>query len=556
VLLHVQLDGSERVTALPEFEEMVRDGTIGPETPVRADPLTKGRWIPAGALELYQGLRASPEVLVRQALANPAVPWFTALLVGIELRIFTWTQYTPAQPYLAETFSKYTPAIIEGNEYWRLVTHGFLHGDFGHIAMNMLFIAYIGVALEGVLGALTLAVLFGSSVFWGGVLSTFLLPGAASLGASGGDFGVLAAAAVFGLRYGNLLPVRARSNFGAFILVFALYFLARGMTSERVDNWGHIGGLLAGGAQMAFLRPNVGPVWKARNRKISFIVVLLAGVGVATMARVPIPLVPIEEDGLVASRPVWWSIGWAATGDRAWVSPVDGGQLVARTVHHERPKPLATAADALLDAYREVDPWAVVREAADVERDGVPGRHLRIAYESKGLTRRVDAEIYTRGRYEHRILLDVPARSGRVAHVGGRIFHGITLPLPEDVVTAQGATGGWRGLLERAKGAADIGDPATARALIDAARSEAPTEPAPVQALLELVALYPDASVPALTDEALTTFPGDGRILEAAVRALVAAGHRDAAQRRLDDHLVVAPNDRRVTRLRRELFEE
>ncbi|MDP2309385.1 MAG: rhomboid family intramembrane serine protease [Pseudomonadota bacterium] len=555
MLLHVQLDGSERITALPEFEEMVRDGTIGPETPVRADPLTRDRWIPAGALELYQGLRASPEVLVRQALASPAVPWFTALLVGIELRIFAWTQYTPVQGHLWGSLTKYTPAIIEGDEYWRLLTYGFLHGDLAHITMNMLFIAYIGIALEGVLGSVTLGVLFASSVFWGGVLSALLMPASPSVGASAGDFGLLAAAAVFGLRYSDLLPARARPRFGAAMLVYLLYLLVSGLTAERVDNWGHIGGLLAGGAQMALLRPNVGATWRARNRKISFIVVLLGGVGLVAMARLPIPLVPIEEDGLHASRPVWWTTGWAATGDRAWVSPVDGGRIVARTLHHERPTSLTESVDALLDAYREVDPWCVVRESKDVERDGVPGRHLRIAYESEGQTRRVDAEVYARGRYEHRVVLDVPEGSGRVARLWVRLFPRITLPLPEEVAASQAASGGWRALLEQAEGASDIGDLPTARARIDAARREAPGEPAPVQALLELVTLYPDASVPELTDEALTTFPADGRILEASVRALVAAGHPDLAEQRLEDRLVAAPGDRRILRLQRELFD-
>lgn len=556
MLLHVQLDGSERITALSEFEEMVRDGTIGPETPVRAELLTKDRWIPAADLLLYQGLRASPEVLVRQALASPAVPWFTAVLVGIELRIFAWTQYTPVQGHLWDSFTKYTPSIIEGDEYWRLVTYGLLHGDLAHITMNMLFIAYIGIALEGVLGAVTLGVLFVSSVFWGGVLSALLMPGSPSVGASAGDFGLLAAAAVFGLRYSDLLPARARPRFGAAMLVYLLYLLASGLTAERVDNWGHIGGLLAGGAQMAFLRPNVGNVWKARNRKISFIVVLLGGVGLVAMARLPIPLVPIEEDGLRASRPVWWTIGWAATGDRAWVSPIDGGRIVARTLHHERPVSLAAAADGLVDAYREVDPQAVVRDAADVERDGVPGRHLRIAYEVEGLAHRVDAEVYTRGRYEHRILLDVPERRGRVARLWVRLDPGLGLPLPEAVVEAQRATGGWRGLLDQAEGAADIGDVPTARAQIDAARRVAPEEPAPVQALLELVTLYPDASTRALTEDALATFPDDGRILEAAVRALVAAGEPDLALRRLEDRILAAPGDRRAARLREELSSE
>ncbi len=555
MLLHVQLDGSERVTALPEFEEMVRDGIIGPETPVRADPLTGDRWIPASELELYKGLRASPDVLVRQVLASPAVPWFTAILVGTELRIFAWTQYTPLQQGLWDTFTKYTPAIVERHQYWRVVTYGFLHGDLGHIAMNMLFIVYIGIALEGVLGALSLGVLFFSSVFWGGVLSAMLSPDTPSVGASAGDFGFLAAAAVFGLRYTDLLPARARPRFGVVMLVYLLYLLLSGLTAERVDNWGHIGGLLAGGAHMALLRPNVGAAWKAHNRRVSLGVLLSLGVGVLAMARLPIPLVPVEEDGLHASRPEWWSTGWASTGDRAWVSPVEPGNLVVRTIPHDAPTTVAEAATEVLEAYREVDPAVVLLDEAPIERDGVDGRRLQLTYTLFDVSRRVRAEVYVRGRYEHRVVLDVPADGARLLRLGPRVFDAVTLPVPEDVALAQAATGGWRGRLQRARGASDIGDPASARALIDAARQEAPGEPAPVQALLELAAAYPDAAIPALVDDALGAFPSDGAVLEAAVRALVAAGHPEDARRRLDDRSAVAPGDRRIERLRRELFE-
>ncbi len=554
MLLHVQLDGSERVIALAEFEERVRDGTLGPETPVRSEPLTGDRWVPAGDLEIFRGIRASPEVRVRQALASAAVPWFTALLVGVEFRIFFWTQYTPVQAWLWDRFTKYTPAIVEGDQHWRLLSYGFLHGDAGHIGMNMLLIAYLGIALESVIGAFSLAVLFTSSVFWGGVLSALLAPDSPSVGASGGDFGFLAAAAVFGLRYGNMLPPRARSRFGVIMLIYLIYFFISSLLAPKVDNWGHLGGLLAGGAHMALLRPNVGPVWVRRNRMISFIVLLLGFVGVVGMARLAIPLVPVEEDGLTAERPVWWTEGWAATGDRAWISPVDGGQLVARTLHHEGPSTLADATADLLASFREVDAGAVVTTEGDVTKDGVPGRSLHLTYTNAGRARRVDAVVYVRGAYESRLVLDVPEGQGRVARLWERLVDGFALTVPADVAKARAATGGWRGRLHQAEGAAQLGDVAGARALIDTALREAPGEPAPRLALLDLLADYPDPTAVSQADAALLAWPTDRKVLEAAVRALVAAGQPDLARARLDARIAAAPEDRKLLRLRDELF--
>ncbi len=556
MLVHVQLDGSERVVALTELEELIRTGAVGPETPVRAEALTGDRWVPAGQLELYKGLHASPEALLRRAWRNAPMPWFTVILVGLQLRIFFWVRGTPIEEGLVDRWARYTPAIIERDELERLLTYGFFHSSVGHVAMNMVFIAYIGAALEGVVGTVNLAALFFTSVFWGGVLSGLLSPGSPAIGASAGDFGYLAAAAVFGLRWFELLPPRARPRFGFVILFYLLFALLNGaLSDEPIDNWAHFGGLVAGGLFMALLRPDVGPQWRARNRRISFTALLLMVVGFIGMARLPIPLVPVEEDGLVGSRPAWWSTGWAATGEGGWASPVGGGIIVVRTTRGEDPTTPEAAVRELLADYREIDPWAALQDEGATTRDGVDGRALRLGYQANGRVRQVRAEVFARGRYVHRVVLDVPVDEARVSRLGNRLFARVTLPVPEDVAAAREAGDDWRGRLRRAEGEADFGDPAAARALIEAARRDAPREPAPAQALLELLEAYPAPDLPAVVEELLVAFPDDRGVRAAAVRALVSAGDREGALERLEAGLAAAPGDRKLTKLRRELFE-
>ena len=152
MLVDVQLDGVEGTWSLADVEDLIRVGRIGPETPVRADTLTGGRWVPAGDLEIYRGLADAPERLVRRAWNDPGIPWFTALLIGLEIRMFLWVEPGATGMRAFELLSRDVPAIREGRELWRLVTYSLLHADAEHIGANLVLLAWVGIALEGEIG--------------------------------------------------------------------------------------------------------------------------------------------------------------------------------------------------------------------------------------------------------------------------------------------------------------------------------------------------------------------------------------------------------------------
>ncbi|MFD0314332.1 rhomboid family intramembrane serine protease [Streptomyces flavalbus] len=143
---------------------------------------------------------------------------------------------------------------VEGvahGEWERLLTSGFLHlqpieNTFGilHITMNMLVLWQLGRDVEPQLGRVRFLALYLLSVLGGSVLALLLTdPGTASLGASGGIFGLGAASYVMARRLGG--DLRDVHRFMAFLLLWLLI-------SARFTSWqGHLGGLLTGAAVTA-----------------------------------------------------------------------------------------------------------------------------------------------------------------------------------------------------------------------------------------------------------------------------------------------------------------
>ncbi|MGP2438080.1 rhomboid family intramembrane serine protease [Streptomyces sp. JW3] len=136
---------------------------------------------------------------------------------------------------------------VVAGEWERLLTGGFLHlqpteGTFGllHIVMNMAALWQLGRVVEPMLGRVRYLVLYLLAVLGGSVCVLLLAgPGQASVGASGGVFGLGAAYYVLARRVGaDLGPV---NRFMACLLLWLL--ISAGLTSWQ----GHLGGLVTGG---------------------------------------------------------------------------------------------------------------------------------------------------------------------------------------------------------------------------------------------------------------------------------------------------------------------
>jgi membrane associated rhomboid family serine protease len=78
---------------------------------------------------------------------------------------------------------------------WRLVTYGFIHGNIGHLSINLAGLFLIGPRVERIGGRSTVARVFLAGVVAGGVAQLLLAPagqqGIPLVGASGGIAGLL-----------------------------------------------------------------------------------------------------------------------------------------------------------------------------------------------------------------------------------------------------------------------------------------------------------------------------------------------------------------------------
>jgi rhomboid protease GluP len=134
---------------------------------------------------------------------------------------------------------------ILAGEVWRLITPVLLHGSLLHIGFNMYALFIFGPALERDYGHWRFLAMYLLSAFGGNVLS-FLFSSAPSLGASTAIFGLIGAQGMLLYMNREILGERARFALNNVIMI-AVVNLLIGFTSARIDNWGHIGGLLAGG---------------------------------------------------------------------------------------------------------------------------------------------------------------------------------------------------------------------------------------------------------------------------------------------------------------------
>jgi len=159
------------------------------------------------------------------------------------------------------------PSISINHEYWRLVTSGFLHAGFLHIAFNMYLLWYLGRLLEPAMGHVRFAAIYFTSLLAGSFGALLLEPNSVTIGASGAVFGLMGAAVVEFRRRGIGF---LESGIGVLILLnLGLSFIVPGIAIG-----GHIGGLIGG--VLAALAINLGARFRSLALSLAGCVVLSA----------------------------------------------------------------------------------------------------------------------------------------------------------------------------------------------------------------------------------------------------------------------------------------
>ena len=173
-------------------------------------------------------------------------PWVTYGLIAANvlawliLRFISMKTNTEYVNLLAPYGAKINSLILNG-EYWRFVSAMFLHSNEIHLLVNCYSLYMLGAQVERLFGhAKMITVYFVAGIV--GSIASFAFSTNASVGASGAIFGLLGAMLFFAIKRPSLL----RSSFGANLLTILVINLVYGFMNERIDNYGHLGGLVGG----------------------------------------------------------------------------------------------------------------------------------------------------------------------------------------------------------------------------------------------------------------------------------------------------------------------
>ena len=160
---------------------------------------------------------------------------------------------------------------VAGFQPWQVVTYGFLHGGFAHLAFNMFALWMFGGAIENLFGARPFALYYfvcviGAALAQLAVVHFFTGGYYPTLGASGGVFGLLLA---YGMMYPHsrimLLFPPIPMPAWVFVTGYGVIELILGITGTQagVAHFAHLGGMAGGFVLIQYWRGKL--PWKPRR---------------------------------------------------------------------------------------------------------------------------------------------------------------------------------------------------------------------------------------------------------------------------------------------------
>lgn len=179
----------------------------------------------------------------------PVFPLYSYILVACLIAVFLSQLASDGETAFmfggenSTNFGAFNKELFRNGEYWRILTGATIHGGILHLGFNSYALFIFGRLIEVLSNRAHLAIVFLLSVIGGGILSLIFLPDGSSIGASGGVVGLLGYMTVYSFKRRNLLPDGFLKdmliNIG-FIALFGIFLM------DRIDNFGHLGGLIAG----------------------------------------------------------------------------------------------------------------------------------------------------------------------------------------------------------------------------------------------------------------------------------------------------------------------
>jgi membrane associated rhomboid family serine protease len=175
---------------------------------------------------------------------RPPFPWVSATIIAIAVLLYAlrvymfarWPPKTAPEAYsIIMKLGALTTGAVRDREWWRLITHAFVHGSAMHIFFNMLALNALGIPLERRIGGarfleLSLITCLGGGAF----VMLFAKPESVTVGSSGMILGYAGALLVM------LSREQARQLMQMLLLTAAISLL------PSVSWQAHLGGFLFG----------------------------------------------------------------------------------------------------------------------------------------------------------------------------------------------------------------------------------------------------------------------------------------------------------------------
>ena len=197
----------------------------------------------------------------RKRVRRPPVdqPKLTLVLVAINVLIFAAMMLSAEiERQFMIHGALFPPLVVYQGQVYRLFTAMFLHGGLAHVLFNMYALYIVGSTVEPIFGRLRFSLIYFLGGLTGSALSLALGdPLSTSVGASGAVFALFAAEAVHLYQHrGVYANVKGRLRHMLFLI--GMNLVIGFFPGSRIDNWGHIGGVIGGFALAWRIAPRLG----------------------------------------------------------------------------------------------------------------------------------------------------------------------------------------------------------------------------------------------------------------------------------------------------------
>jgi membrane associated rhomboid family serine protease len=197
----------------------------------------------------------------------PFTPWVKRIIIACAavylLATLLGLLSVPLYNDLIKYFSLVPGLVVRRGMLWQLVTYSLLHAGLWHLLMNMLTLWMFGAQEEVDWGSRKFLEFYLFCVVGAALVTVAVAymhvgmdPGTATLGASGGVYGVLVA---FGMLYGDReiflfpFPFSMKAKYLVGIIVFLVVISTLQPSQGGVANFAHLGGLFFGFVYVKFL---------------------------------------------------------------------------------------------------------------------------------------------------------------------------------------------------------------------------------------------------------------------------------------------------------------